>query len=86
MEEKEILGEQILEIVENQLKANDPLETRITFDRLKTEGYNDDQIKQMIGSCVIVEIYDVIKSGKPFDEDRYVQNLKELPKGPFGQK
>ena len=68
MEDNEILGEQILEIVQNQLKANDPPETRLTFDRLKEDGYSENQIEQMIGSCVIVEIYDVLKYGKEFDE------------------
>lgn len=85
MEENEVLGEQILEIVQNQLKAYDPPETQLTFDKLKEEGYNEIQIKQMIGSCVLVEIYDVLKSGKEFDEERYIRNLKELPKGPFGK-
>ena len=84
MEENDILGEQILEIVQNQLKANDPPETRLTFDRLLEEGYTEIQIKQMIASCVMVEIYDVLVSGKEFDEERYIRNLKELPKGPFG--
>lgn len=85
MEHNEILGEQILEIVQNQLKANDPPETRLTFDRLKEDGYSDNQIEQMIGSCVIVEIYDVLKSGKEFNENRYIGNLKKLPKAPFGE-
>lgn len=84
MEGNEILGDQILELVENQLKANDPPETSLTFDRLKEVGYNEVQIKQLIGS--MVEIFDVMKSGKEFDEERYVRNLKELPKGPFGEK
>jgi hypothetical protein len=83
MEENDILGEQILEIVQNQLKANDPPETRLTFDRLLEEGYTEIQIKQMIASCVMVEIYDVLVSGKEFDEERYIRNLKKLPKGPF---
>ena len=85
MEDNEVLGEQILEIVQNQLKANDPPETRLTFDRLKENGYSENQIEQMIGSCVIVEIYDVLKSGKEFDEKRYIGNLKKLPNAPFSQ-
>jgi hypothetical protein len=84
MDDNDILGEQILEIVQNQLKANDPPETRLTFDRLLEEGYTEIQIKQMIASCVMVEIYDVLVSGKEFDEERYIRNLKKLPKGPFG--
>ena len=84
MKGNEILGDQILEIVENQLKANDPPETRLIFDRLKEAGYNEVQIKQLIGS--MMEIIDVMKSGKKFNEERFVRNLKELPKGPFGEK
>ena len=83
MDENEILKEQVIEIVDNQLKANDPPETRLTFERLKNEGYSESQIREMIGSCVIVEIFDVMRSGKPFDKDRYVQNLRQLSKEPF---
>lgn len=83
MEENEILRDQILEIVENQLKANTPPETGQTFERLKEEGYNESEIKQLIGACVMVEIYDVIKSGKEFDEERYIRSLNRLPETPF---
>ncbi len=33
--------------------------------------------------CIIVEIFDTMKHGKPFDEKRYRKNLKNLPKKPF---
>ena len=83
MEESEMLREQIFEIVNNQLKNNDPPETRVSYDRLKNEGFDDFLIKQMIGACVTVEIFDVIKLGKPFDLERYSRNLGNLPKEPF---
>lgn len=41
MKENEILREQIFEIVENQLKANNPPETKMTYDRLKADGFDD---------------------------------------------
>ena len=83
MEENEILREQLFEIVENQLKNNDPPETKVTYDRLKDEGFDDFKIKQMIGACVTVEIFDVIKFGKPFDLERFTRNLSNLPDEPF---
>jgi hypothetical protein len=40
MEENPYLKSAILEVVDNQLKANDPPETRKTLKRLPTEGYS----------------------------------------------
>jgi len=78
-----ILRDEIFKIIDNQIKSNDPPETALTFDRLKIEGFDDFTIKQLIGQCVAVEIYNVMKYRKPFDEDRYIKNLKNLPKEPF---
>jgi hypothetical protein len=77
------LREQIFNIIDNQIKNNDPPETALTFKRLKEEGFDDFTVKQFIGQCVAVEIYNVMKYKKPFDESRYVQNLNNLPKEPF---
>ncbi len=83
MESNEILREQFLEVVNNQIQSNNPPETNQTLKRLKEMGYSDIDAKMLIGQCVIVEIFDVIKQGKPFDEKRYIKNLKNLPKEPF---
>ena len=82
MNDNEILREQLDEIVNNQLKNNDPPETKETYDRLIKEGYDDSQVRQMIGSCVAVEIYQVLKSGEPYNNDRYIRNLNKLPQEP----
>ena len=83
MKENEILREQISEIVKNQLENNDPPETKIIYNKLTKTGYNDFQTQQMIGQCVAVELFEIIKMSKPFDNDRYIKNLKNLPKDPF---
>jgi len=77
------LRDNIFEIIDNQIKNNDPPETALTFERLKKGGFDDFTAKQLIGQCVAVEIYNVMKYKKPFDEERYVKNLKNLPKEPF---
>ena len=77
------LRDQIFEVIKNQIKANDPPETKITYDRLIASGYSDFETKQLIGQCVALEMFTVIKEQKPFNEARYVKNLKQLPKEPF---
>lgn len=83
MEINEGLRSEILKIVENQLDSNDPVETKITYNRLLRIGHSEFQAKQLIGQCLTVEIFDVLKHQKPFNESRYIKNLNQLPKEPF---
>jgi hypothetical protein len=83
MELNDKLREQIFEIIKNQIKDNNPPETKATFDRLRKQGFDDFQTRQMIGQCLTVELFDVMKSGKPYDNERYIKNLIALPKEPF---
>ena len=73
------LQKAILEAVENQLRVGDPPETKQTFDRLLREGYSEDDAMKLIGRAVATETYEVLKNKTPFDEERYVKALKELP-------
>ncbi|MBK6967328.1 MAG: hypothetical protein IPH20_26400 [Bacteroidales bacterium] len=83
METNEKAREQIFEIVKNQLRDNDPPETKETYDKLENQGFDDFQIKQMIGQCIAIELFDILKFGKPFSKERYIKNLKKLPKDLF---
>ena len=82
MEEKPYLKSAILEVVDNQLQANDPPETRQTFDRLTSEGYSEEEAKGLIGCVVTLEIFDVLKKQEPFNPKRFAKALNELPKLP----
>ena len=73
----------IFEVINNQIRSNDPPETRETFDRLVREGHSKTQARKLIGCAVVVEIYDVMKHSKPFDRERFLTNLKRLPELPF---
>lgn len=84
MESNEMIREQIFGIIEDQIKDNNPPETNMTFKRLIEEGYDDYDAKIMIAQCIAVELYDAIKHGKKFNEKRYLKNLMQLPKKPFG--
>jgi len=83
MESNEIIRKQIFVVVNNQLRANKPPETKLTLERLKGLGYSEQDAKMYIGQCVAVELFQILKFKKPFDEVRYIRNLKKLPKEPF---
>lgn len=83
MEPKEKIREQIFEIIKNQIRDNDPPETKATFDRLRKQGFDDFQTRQMIGQCLAVELFEAMKFGKPYNNARYIKNLLALPKEPF---
>ncbi len=72
----------IFEVIENQIKANDPAETAITLKRLMDEGYSKIEAKQYIGQALAVELFYVMKHKVPFNETRYISNLRNLPKEP----
>ena len=66
------------EVIENQIRDNDPPETKATWDRLKSAGYSDLQIKKMIGGVFIQHLYHVMKDLVPMDTEKYVQDLERL--------
>lgn len=86
MESNEILREELLQVVENQLKDNKPPETRTTYDRLLKTGISEADAKIYIAQCVAVEIFYVMKHQQPFNEKRFVQSLHNLPSEPFNEK
>ena len=82
MKVNKVLQQQYFEIVENQIKSNDPPETKINFERLKKEGYSDFEVKQLIGQCIALETFLIIKYNKEFDKERFIRNLNNRPKEP----
>lgn len=72
-----------LEVVDNQLRANDPPETRSALDRLIAEGHSEKAAKELIACVVISEIFDVMKNEEEFNLQRYVDALNKLPPLPW---
>jgi len=76
------LGAAFLEVVENQLRDNNPPETKQTLDRLMKEGYSPEDAKGLIAQAVAVETYVILKEKVPFNRERFVRNLASLPQEP----
>lgn len=72
------LKKTILELVDNQLKSNDPPCTKDVYEKLLDSGYSKSEAKDKIGSVALTEIYDILKVGKSFDEARYQKSLEEM--------
>jgi hypothetical protein len=79
MKPNEMMRKEILQVVENQISNNTPPETKQTFNRLVKEGISKADAKIMIGQCVAIEIFNVMKHKQPFDKVRFVNNLNKLP-------
>lgn len=82
MKHNQRLKSAIIEVVDNQLDANDPPEIRQTLDRLIAEGFSEDEAKELIGNVVVMEVFEVLKAGQPFDIKRYAAALARLPELP----
>lgn len=65
----------ILDVVDNQLKANDPPAVKEAYEKLLDAGYSVREAKEKIGAVVLTEIYDVMKENQPYDEKRYANAL-----------
>ena len=72
-----------LEVVDNQIKDNDPPETRETLGRLKAQGISEQDARLYIGQAVCVEVWDIMKNKTGFNLQRFVRNLKNLPNEPI---
>jgi len=72
----------IFEVIDNQMAAGKPPETKETFQRLLREGFSEVDAKKLIGQAICVEIYRIGKYQEEFNRERYVKNLRNLPAEP----
>ena len=79
---KPYLQAAIFEVVDNQMAAGDPPETKETFERLLGEGFSEEDAKKLIGQAVCTEIYRIGKYKEVFNRQRYLRNLRNLPREP----
>jgi len=72
----------IMSVVSNQIRSGDPPETKATLQRLMSEGWSRENARKLIGQVVAVELFCISKEKKPFNRERFVRNLKNLPSRP----
>ena len=74
-----VAGQAILTAVDNQLRGNDPPETRETYDRLRSEGHSDKNARRLIGVALSFETFNILKHGEQYNHSSYIANLRNLP-------
>lgn len=77
-----LLGEEMKKVVRNQIRQNDPPETKQAYDRLIKLGFPIDEVMRQLAVVLAAEIYDVTKSKEPFNQERFIKRLNDLPKEP----
>jgi len=68
----------IIEIIDNQMRDNNPKCTTEVFEKLVASGYSEDMSKKMIGAVLVEELYYVLKNEELFNEERYRDRLYKL--------
>jgi hypothetical protein len=76
----------IHQTVENQISANDPPETAKALERLMKRGRTRHDALHEIGAVVAEEMFDILKSDHPFNEQRFIRGLHKLGRPPRKQK
>ena len=81
--ENEKLRKAILEVISNQIRENDPPETKQAFDRLTRKGFSEQETLKLIGYVVASEVFTVLKEDRKYDREKYISALNALPKLPW---
>ena len=67
------------QVVEDQLRANDPPEVAATLARLVAAGHARDDAVALIGAALMIELNEIMRSEREYDAARYARNLANLP-------
>lgn len=74
----EHLKKTIIEVINNQLRANNPPFVKEIYQELQAEGYDKKEAKEMIASVLLGQMYDMMTESLYFDEVRYERELREM--------
>jgi hypothetical protein len=79
-EKTQRLQSAIEQVIANQVRDEDPIETKQTLERLAQQGFNREQSMNLVGGVIVSEIFEVVQQGKTYDHERFISALSELPK------
>lgn len=80
MKQQETIRAIIENIVERQLRYNQPPETFQAYERLiNEESFTEEEARTLIGRTIQVELFRLMRFAEPFNRQRFIKNLQELP-------
>jgi rRNA processing protein Krr1/Pno1 len=80
------LRQAILEVINTQIRENDPPETKQALVRLQAQGFSEDEALKLIGYVVASEVFSVLKENRRYDMEKYIAALNDLPRLPWEKK
>ena len=72
-----------LSVVENQIRDQDPPETKETYERLLAESHSDKDARRLIAVAIASEVFQMLKYKKDYSLKRYIALLHKLPQLPW---
>ncbi|MFH1596368.1 MAG: hypothetical protein ABIG94_08385 [Pseudomonadota bacterium] len=81
--DRKIAREALFKAIRIQMKEGNPPETTETFRRLMSEGYSRKESMKLIACVLLVEINEMVKENRLYNEATYVKALKALPRLPW---
>src|SRR5260221_1072314 len=72
------LKQELMEVIENQLRDGDPPETRQTLNRLLEAGYAPEAAMPKVAVPLLEEINEMLAQRIPFNHARFKQRLDHL--------
>jgi hypothetical protein len=65
------------------MKMDNPAETQETFHRLRAAGYSRIETMRMLACVLLVELNDMVRDRRLYEETSYVKKLMALPEMPW---
>ena len=81
--DRRMAREALFEAIENQMKEDEPRETKVTFHRLLAAGYSRKETMKLLACVLLVELYDMVRDNRLYEEASYVKKLQALPQLPW---
>ena len=69
----------ILEGVKEQLNSPESPYVKTNYDRLISEGIEEEEVMKMLGAVLAVEMWEMSVQERGFDEEGYIELLERLP-------
>ena len=82
-QEQQIVRKEIRNAVHSQIDSDNPHISKVTYERLLHEGFLEANAIDAIASVLLDEMFDMVKSDRMFDLERYTKYLNKLPKMPW---
>ena len=77
--ENQRLRAAIREVINTQIRNNDPPETKQAISRLQNQGFSEEDALRLIGYVVVSEVLTVLQENRQYDQEKYIAALNGLP-------